>query len=174
MKPWHHLIESDEKFRAAQRAWQDNPSEENLDEYIRMARRYGERELADTMEATQLLSNRTAKMFWNRPDAIDLKLITDHFSLAQIRTMLDAPNVNRVNALFYNGVGEVYHGNLTMASGAPQTWRVTGQLKVWKTRPTEFRIPIKYGMYTNYNSGYITHDNANEFYRDERDARNHN
>jgi hypothetical protein len=35
-------------------------------------------------------------------------------------------------------------------------WKVrrNGQTKRWKTRPEEFRIPIKMGL---YNYGYITH-----------------
>ena len=39
--------------------------------------------------------------------------------------------------------------------------RKSGQLKTWVTRPTEFRLPIKYGM---YESGEITHANANQFH----------
>lgn len=27
--------------------------------------------------------------------------------------------------------------------------RVSGQCKTWKTRPNEFRVPVKYGMYEN-------------------------
>lgn len=38
--------------------------------------------------------------------------------------------------------------------------RRTGQNKTWVTRPNEFRIPIKYGL---YQSGYITHENMNEW-----------
>ena len=34
--------------------------------------------------------------------------------------------------------------------------RRTGKTKLWKTRPTEFRIPVKFGL---YESGYITHAN---------------
>lgn len=35
-----------------------------------------------------------------------------------------------------------------------------GQTKYWKTRPTEFRIPFKYGM---YDYGYITEKNCMNF-----------
>jgi hypothetical protein len=35
--------------------------------------------------------------------------------------------------------------------------RVSGSLKTWKTRPTEFRLPVKYGM---YESSAITHHDA--------------
>jgi hypothetical protein len=30
--------------------------------------------------------------------------------------------------------------------------RVTGKCKVWVTRPSEFRLPVKYGL---YDSGYV-------------------
>lgn len=38
-------------------------------------------------------------------------------------------------------------------------WRRNGQTKTWKTRPSEWRIPVKFGLYTY---GYITDldDNA--------------
>ena len=35
--------------------------------------------------------------------------------------------------------------------------RRTGKTKVWKTRPLEFKIPVKYGL---YESGYIDHTNC--------------
>ena len=34
-------------------------------------------------------------------------------------------------------------------------WRRNGQTKVWKTRPTHFRVPVKFGLYKH---GYVTHD----------------
>lgn len=36
-------------------------------------------------------------------------------------------------------------------------WRRNGATQTWKTRPTEFRIPVKYGMYSYDN---ITHRDA--------------
>lgn len=42
----------------------------------------------------------------------------------------------------------------------PMRVRRTGKTKTWKTRPDEFQIPVKYGL---YESGYITHDNAKEW-----------
>lgn len=32
-----------------------------------------------------------------------------------------------------------------------ETWRRNGQTQTWKTRPNEFRIPVKFGLY-NYGS----------------------
>lgn len=39
--------------------------------------------------------------------------------------------------------------------------RPTGVCKTWKTRPKEFRLPVKYGL---YESTYITHGNADRFH----------
>lgn len=36
-------------------------------------------------------------------------------------------------------------------------WRRNGKTQVWKTRPDDFRVPIKYGLYSY---GEITPDNA--------------
>jgi len=36
-------------------------------------------------------------------------------------------------------------------------YRRSGQTKLWKTRPDEFRVPVRSGLYDN---GYITHENA--------------
>lgn len=46
-----------------------------------------------------------------------------------------------------------------MANG--NWWRVrrNGQTKTWKTRPGEFRIPVKAGLRA---CGYITHTNMND------------
>lgn len=41
-----------------------------------------------------------------------------------------------------------------------RTWRRNGATKTWKTRPGEFRIPVKFGL---YGYGYITHTNADGF-----------
>ena len=39
-------------------------------------------------------------------------------------------------------------------------WRRNGATKVWKTRPMEFRVPVKFGLYAY---GYITDSNAHLF-----------
>jgi hypothetical protein len=39
--------------------------------------------------------------------------------------------------------------------------RASGQCKTWKTRPSEFKLPIKHGL---YESSYITHENAGDFH----------
>ena len=52
------------------------------------------------------------------------------------------------------------HVSLTNADKTPQRWRRNGATKTWKTRPGEFRIPIKRGL---REFGYITQDNVHEF-----------
>ncbi len=39
--------------------------------------------------------------------------------------------------------------------------RPSGRCQTWKTRPNEFRLPVKYGL---YESSAITHDNADQFH----------
>ncbi len=40
-------------------------------------------------------------------------------------------------------------------------WRRNGKTKLWKTRPTEFRVPIKWGLKT---CGYLTQENMHLFH----------
>lgn len=39
-------------------------------------------------------------------------------------------------------------------------WRANGKCKTWRTRPEEFKLPVKHGLYS---FGYITHENAHLF-----------
>lgn len=41
------------------------------------------------------------------------------------------------------------------------TWRRNGLTQTWVTRPTHFRIPIKYGLYSY---GQLTHREAEQFF----------
>jgi hypothetical protein len=45
-----------------------------------------------------------------------------------------------------------------------ERWRSNGRCKTWVTRPDEFRLPVKFGLY-----GYsaITNLNAYEFHRED-------
>lgn len=54
----------------------------------------------------------------------------------------------------------LYHITRKNADGTPARCRVTGCCKVWKTRPTEFKLPVKHGMYDSF---YITHENEHEW-----------
>ena len=42
-----------------------------------------------------------------------------------------------------------------------EIWRRNGKTKTWKTRPGEFRIPVKFGL---YRYGYITQNDAKNFH----------
>jgi len=49
-------------------------------------------------------------------------------------------------------------------------WRRNGATKTWKTRPEEFRIPVKYGL---YGFDYVTHNDSNVYVIDECPACKH-
>jgi hypothetical protein len=70
----------------------------------------------------------------------------------------------------------VYHGTARYASrgkqvGGPVQGRVNGKCKTWKTRPMEFRLPLKVGF-----RGFseITEGNCHEWYLTEEEALKHN
>ena len=52
------------------------------------------------------------------------------------------------------------HKTAKNKDGTPLRCRAMGQCKVWKTRPDDFKLPVKYGM---YNSFYIDNSNANDW-----------
>lgn len=59
---------------------------------------------------------------------------------------------------------EFYHRTDKNADGiSPVRVRVSGKCKTWKTRPNEFRLPVKFGLYQNL---AITHWNADEWTTD--------
>jgi hypothetical protein len=70
------------------------------------------------------------------------------------------PRVSRETAEGFTHGHTFHHHSATNADGSPARCRVTGRVKTWRTRPDEFRIPVKHGM---RNSFYITHDNAHEW-----------
>lgn len=43
---------------------------------------------------------------------------------------------------------------------SPLTVRRNGKTQLWKTRPNDFKVPVKYGLYEYF---YITQDNCNEW-----------
>ena len=49
-------------------------------------------------------------------------------------------------------------------------WRRNGKTKLWKTRLLEFKVPIKYGLYSY---GYLTQENADKFFLPEDCQANH-
>lgn len=57
--------------------------------------------------------------------------------------------------------GEFWHVSMKNADGTPVRCRVNGKCKTWKTRPNEFRLPVKHGLRDCF---YITESNASEWY----------
>lgn len=62
-----------------------------------------------------------------------------------------------------------FYGTSIRDGRKPITVRVNGACKTWKTRPAEWSLPIKHGLYA---CDYLTPDNAHRFYMtaEERDA----
>lgn len=54
----------------------------------------------------------------------------------------------------------LHHVSIKNRSGEPYRVRVNGKLKTWKTRPSEFKLPVKHGL---YEYGYITEQNINDW-----------
>lgn len=47
------------------------------------------------------------------------------------------------------------------ADGSHVRWRINGKMKTWKTRPDDYKIPVKHGL-RDY--GYITPKNVHLFH----------
>lgn len=60
----------------------------------------------------------------------------------------------------YSTASEFHHISAKNADGTPLRARRNGATKTWKTRPNEFRIPAKHGLYDYF---YIDQDNAGEW-----------
>ena len=41
---------------------------------------------------------------------------------------------------------ELWHTRICNRDGTPLRIRINGKCQTWKTRPTEFRLPCKYGL----------------------------
>lgn len=46
------------------------------------------------------------------------------------------------------------------SDGTPVRCRANGACKTWKTRPNDFRLPVKYGLKTSF---YLTPSNADQW-----------
>jgi len=55
---------------------------------------------------------------------------------------------------------ELHHVSMKNSDGTPTRCRVNGALKLWKTRPDDFKLPVKHGLYDCF---YITPDNASDW-----------
>jgi hypothetical protein len=54
----------------------------------------------------------------------------------------------------------LYHATATNADGTAKRCRVNGKLKTWKTKPSEWQLPVKHGLWGYF---YLTHANAAEW-----------
>lgn len=52
------------------------------------------------------------------------------------------------------------HRDVLIHTVTGKRWYVNGAVKLWKTRPNEFKLPVKHGLYAY---GYVTHENSIEF-----------
>ena len=55
---------------------------------------------------------------------------------------------------------EIYHATLRDSKGHSVRARVNGQIQLWKTRPDEFRLPMKHGFSDTFQ---LTQANAHEW-----------
>ena len=55
---------------------------------------------------------------------------------------------------------EFWHRLVSNADGTPARCRKSGALKTWKTRPGQFRQPVKYGLRTSF---YMIPENIGEW-----------
>jgi len=46
------------------------------------------------------------------------------------------------------------------SNGQPSKARVSGKVQTWKTRPNDFKVPLKRGL---YDTGYLPPSNADRF-----------
>lgn len=65
-----------------------------------------------------------------------------------------------VEAGAYRASRTFYHATLRNSDGSAVRCRASGRCKVWKTRPDDFRLPVKYGLRDYF---YITPRNAHEW-----------
>ena len=56
--------------------------------------------------------------------------------------------------------GTLHHVSLKNADGTPVRARINGKVKTWKTRPGDFKLPVKHGLRDCF---YITQANAHEW-----------
>jgi hypothetical protein len=55
---------------------------------------------------------------------------------------------------------QIYSTTLRDSTGHSVRARVNGKVQLWKTRPTEFKVPMKHGLRDGF---YLTQDNANQW-----------
>lgn len=68
--------------------------------------------------------------------------------------------ITKEQAMNLNNNAVIHHISDKNRDGTPVRWRVNGKCKIWKTRPEEFSLPIKYGLKVY---GKLTHKNCDQF-----------
>ena len=69
------------------------------------------------------------------------------------------------NQAIHLTIGEtLYHVDNRNADRSAQRWRVNGKCKLWKTRPWDFKVPLKHGL---HNHSYLTPETAHLLCLDE-------
>ena len=107
---------------------------------------------------------------WNEVDGwVDPEIYWQFMMLIIPWAFRDLTNVNSIRftygltkeqAVNTNDCTEFNHVTEKNADGTPLRCRVNGKCKTWKTRPAEFKLPVKHGL---YNCFYITNHNAREW-----------
>lgn len=64
-----------------------------------------------------------------------------------------------------------FHANATCHPHKTYKWRRNGKTQTWKTRPGDFRVPVKFGLYS-YSA--ITQDNADQWHTEGECQYGHN
>ena len=94
---------------------------------------------------------------------LDVKYMT--WGLERVKKM------TRQQAINSNHRQELHHVSLRDGENNPVRCRVNGKCKVWKTRPDDFRLPVKHGFKACF---YIELGNADDWEMSEELARRQN
>lgn len=68
--------------------------------------------------------------------------------------------MTRADALAADYRDEFYHRTLRNADGTAVRCRVNGECKTWRTRPLDYRLPVKHGLRDCF---YITPSNEQDW-----------
>lgn len=69
--------------------------------------------------------------------------------------------ITKEQAMRFEYRKELWHKTAKNSDGTPTRCRVNGQCKTWKTRPEDFRLPVKHGLKECF---YIDNSNADQWY----------
>lgn len=57
----------------------------------------------------------------------------------------------------------LHHKTKKNKDGSPVRCRINGKVKIWKTRPNDFKLPVKYGLYECFYIDNIFYKNFDEW-----------